>query len=309
MRRAGSGAGARSGSGRKDDAPTLLGSHVSVAGGLHEGVRRLAAYRALGANAIQVFTKNSSQWEARPVDPEAAERFRAACAESGVLYAATHDSYLINLASTGEMAKKSYRAFVDEIRRCDAYGIGDLVFHPGAHVGAGTAPGLKRVAKAMRRALDATADSRVRLLIEITAGQGTCLGARFEEVRDLLELAGAPDPRIGTCFDTCHAHAAGYDLSTEASARRVFDEFDRVVGASTVGLFHLNDAKKPLGSRVDRHEHIGSGSIGLAGFRALAADARFRRVPKVLETEKGVNPSTGRDYDEENLERLRALGM
>jgi deoxyribonuclease-4 len=288
---------------------TLLGSHVSVAGGLHEGARRLGELAEYGANAMQVFTKNSNQWAEKPVTPEQAALFREAREANGVKYCVSHDSYLINLAAEGELAKKSYASFVGEIRRCHEYGIGDVVFHPGAHVGAGVDAGLKRVAKAMTRALAETADTNVRLLIEITAGQGTCLCARFEEVRDLLALCGGASARLGTCFDTCHAHAAGYDLSTEEGAARAFDEYDRVVGAKTLGLFHLNDAKKPCGSRADRHEHIGQGTIGLAGFRVLAADKRFKKVPKVLETEKGENPKTGRDYDAENLERLRAVGM
>lgn len=283
-----------------------LGSHVSVAGGLHEGVRRLSE---LGANALQVFTKNSNQWASKPVTEEQVRLFREARARARVKYCVSHDSYLINLAAEGELWKKSYDAFVGEIRRCAEYGIEDVVFHPGAHVGAGVKTGLERVAKGIRRALDETAECQVRLLIEITAGQGTCLCARFEEVRDLLDLCGGHGPRLGTCFDTCHAHAAGYDLSTLDAAKRAFDHYDEVVGCRTLGLFHLNDAKKPLGSRADRHEHIGKGTIGLAGFRALALDKRFRAVPKVLETEKGVNPKTGRDYDAENLEVLHSIGL
>ncbi|MFN0207959.1 MAG: deoxyribonuclease IV [Planctomycetota bacterium] len=285
-------------------AAALLGSHMSVAGGLHEGARRL---REAGGNALQVFTTNSNQWAAKPVAHETAELFRNACKQYGVKYCVSHDSYLINLAAVGELAKKSYLTFVEEIKRCELYGISDVVFHPGAHVGAGVEAGLKRVAKNVMKALDATAKGKVRLLIEITAGQGTCLGARFEEVRDLLALCGGPSPRLGVCFDTCHAHAAGYDLSTEAGARAVFDQFDKIVGINTLGLFHLNDAKKPAGSHADRHEHIGRGTIGLSGFRVLGADKRFAKIPKVLETEKGINPSTGRDYDIENLEILRSM--
>lgn len=291
---------------RRAGAPTLLGAHMSVAGGLHEGARRLGEVKA---SALQVFTKNSNQWAAKPISDDDARRFREASAEHGVRYCAAHSSYLINLAAEGELGERSFASFVEEIHRCAIYGIPDLVFHPGAHVGAGAEAGLKRVASAMRRALDRTAGKPVRLLIEITAGQGSCLGCRFEQVRDLLDLVGGDGPRVGTCFDTCHAHAAGYDLSDEDSARKAFDEFDRVVGARTLGLFHLNDAKKPAGSRVDRHEHIGKGTIGLAGFRVLAADARFRSVPKVLETEKGDDPKTGRSYDAMNLETLRRIGF
>ncbi|MBI3818568.1 MAG: deoxyribonuclease IV [Planctomycetes bacterium] len=284
----------------------LLGSHVSVAGGLHEGARRL---HEVGGNAMQVFTKNSNQWAAKPVTEENVELFNKARKQYNVDYCVSHDSYLINLAAVGELGTKSYEAFVDEIRRCDRYGIGDIVFHPGAHVGAGVEAGLARVAERLVRALEETADTNVRLLIEITAGQGTCLCARFEEVRDLLGLCGGAGARLGTCFDTCHAHAAGYDLSSEAKAAEAFDLFDKIVGASSVKLFHLNDAKKGVGSRADRHEHIGKGTIGLGGFRALARDKRFRDVPKVLETEKGTNPATGRDYDAENLECLRKAGF
>jgi len=290
----------------------LLGSHVSVAGGLHEGVSRLAALRfgnGRRARALQVFTKNSSQWVGKPVTAEAAAAFRAARAEHGVEYCAAHSSYLINLAGEGEMGKKSRAAFVDEIERCEAYGIEDLVFHPGAHLGTGVTPGLKRVAAAMDGALKATAGSSVRLLIEMTAGQGTCLGWRLEEIRDLLDLLGAPRPRVAICVDTCHMHAAGYDLSKEETAAQALDELDRTIGAGSIALFHINDAKKPCGSRVDRHEHIGRGTIGLAGFRVLARDARYRAIPKVLETEKGSDEATGREWDEVNLEELATAGM
>jgi deoxyribonuclease-4 len=278
---------------------------MSVAGGLHEGARRLGE---VGAHALQVFTKNSNQWAAKPVTEEQIEQFRSACRRYAVKYCVSHDSYLINLAATGELGKKSYAAFVDEIRRCDQYGIGDVVFHPGAHVGAGVDTGLKRVAKQLLRALDATSNCDVRLLIEITAGQGSSLCARFEEVRDLIASCGGLSKRLAVCFDTCHAHAAGYDLSSAEAAVGSFDEFDRIVGCASIALFHVNDAKKPCGSRADRHEHIGRGTIGLAAFRMLGTDPRFSSVPRVLETEKGINPATGRDYDIENLETLRSLG-
>lgn len=290
----------------KKNAPSLLGSHVSVAGGLHEGVRRLVA---AGGNAMQVFTKNSNQWAAKPITDGQVDQFQAACREYGVAYAVSHDSYLINLAAGADGGEKSYLSFVDEIRRCERYGIGDLVFHPGAHLGIGVEAGLKRVAERVVAALEATSGSNVRLLIEITAGQGTCLCADFSEVRDLLGMCGGVSPRLAVCFDTCHAHASGHDLSTEEGAAAVFDEFCNKTGLGAVQLFHLNDAKKPCGSRADRHEHIGRGTIGPACFRALAADRRFGGIPKVIETEKGVNPETGVDFDVENLTRLRSLGL
>lgn len=283
-----------------------LGSHVSAAGGLHEAARRLGE---LGADALQVFTKNNNQWASKPITREQAELFRTARERHGVRACVSHDSYLINLAADGALGKRSNAAFVEEIRRCAVLGIEAMVFHPGAHVGAGVRVGLTRVAASVRRALEETAGLPVRLLIEITAGEGTCLGSRFEEVRDLLDASGGASARLGTCFDTCHAHAAGYDLSTEESAQRVFDAFDATVGLATLGLVHLNDAKKPAGSRLDRHEHIGRGTIGLSAFRAMARDPRFEGVPKVLETEKGLDPDSGRDRDAVNLERLRALGF
>lgn len=247
----------------------FLGSHVSVAGGLHEGARRLSE---AGGRAMQVFTKNSNQWAAKPVTDEQVELFKSACKQYGVQYCVSHDSYLINLAAEGDLGLKSYHGFVDEIRRCDRYGITDVVFHPGAHVGAGVDVGLKRVAKNIIKALDETTDTRVRLLIEITAGQGTCLCARFEEVRDLLDMCGGAGPRLGTCFDTCHAHAAGYNLAEEESAAAVFDLYDRVVGAKTVQLFHMNDAKKPAGSPASAFLR------GIAGSRAPTKCSKRKKV-------------------------------
>jgi deoxyribonuclease-4 len=229
--------------------------------------------------------------------------------KNGVEVALSHDSYLINLAApAGPLRRRSVASFLAEVRRCEALGIAAVVFHPGAHLGAGESVGIRRIAAALREVLRRSYGARVRLYLETTAGQGSAIGWRFEHLRDLLDLAG-DSRRTGVCFDTCHVHAAGYDLSTEAAYARAMEAFDRVVGTSRIGAFHLNDSKRECGSRVDRHHHIGRGTIGIAGFRALARDFRFFDVPKVLETPKGIDLASGRDWDAVNLARLRRIGM
>jgi deoxyribonuclease IV len=279
---------------------------MSVAGGTPLAPERGAAFRC---TAIQVFTKNGNQWGEREVSREEGEAFRASMARHGVEAALSHDSYLINLAAPGaDLRKKSLRSFLAEVRRCAALGIPTLVFHPGAHVGEGEAAGIRRVAAGLRETLRRTEGLPVTLAIETTAGQGSSLGHSFEHLRDLIDGAGAGH-RLGICFDTCHVHASGRDLSTEEGVARCVEDFDRIVGLDRLRAFHLNDCKKPAGSRVDRHQHIGRGTIGLAGFRALARDDRFAPLPKVLETPKGPDPVSKREWDAVNLGRLRRLGM
>ncbi len=254
-----------------------IGAHVSIAGGLGRAWERADAQ---GCEAIQIFTQSGRGWAAPTRDRGEVDEFAAEARRRGVPLLA-HDSYLINLASGDPaLAARSLAAFVAELERCEALGVRDLVFHPGAHRGDGADVGLGRVAGALRRAVAATRGYRVRILVEVTAGQGTCLGRSFAELRWLLDEASAPS-RTGVCFDTCHAYAAGYDLRGAYDA--VWREFDAVVGLGRLHAFHVNDSRRGLGSRVDRHAGIGAGELGRGFFRRLVRDPRFAGVPAVME--------------------------
>jgi deoxyribonuclease-4 len=272
----------------------LLGAHFSVSGGLHKACEEAARLRC---NALQLFTKNQRQWDSRPIAPEEAEKFREARRVAGVECVLAHDSYLINLAS-GDPAlrKKSVHAFVHEIERCERLEIEYLVTHPGSPTDAGEEAGLRSMAASLREALQAC--RRTAILLETTAGQGSTLGWRFEQIARMIGDCGG-HPRLGACFDTCHVFAAGYDLRSDDGYEETIREFDRIVGLDRLKAFHLNDSKQGLGSRVDRHEHIGRGKIGRTAFRRLVTDPRFERIPKVLETPKE------NDMDARNLALLR----
>lgn len=275
-----------------------LGSHVSVAGGADQAFARA---EAVGATALQIFTKNANQWRGKPLDEAGIAAFRAARERSPVGPVLAHNAYLINLASPkAAVWEKSKLALLDEMERCARLGIGDLVMHPGAHLEAGVEAGLERIRQAFAEILPA-APAGVRLLLENTAGQGSCLGADFAHLARLLE--GADPARFGVCFDTCHAHAAGYDLSTPEGYAQTMAEFDRLIGLEWLRAFHLNDCLKPCGCRVDRHAHIGAGSIGRTGFACLMQDARFVDRPMILETPKGDDGT----LDRVNLGLLREL--
>jgi deoxyribonuclease-4 len=261
-----------------------LGAHQSIAGGLEKAIARA---RADGCEALQIFTRNQSQWRAKPLDAATVEAFRAAVRDWGVPLERilVHDSYLINVcARDAKLRKKSLAALIEELRRCAALGIRYLVMHPGAHLGQGEPRGIRLVSRAVSTALDATRDGPGSpcILIENTAGQGTNLGYRFEHVRDLLAGVESVD-RVGVCVDTQHAFAAGYDISTEDGYEETFEEMDRVFGLEHVRAFHVNDSKRELGARVDRHEQIGRGCIGPGAFRRLVNDRRFAETPGVLE--------------------------
>jgi deoxyribonuclease-4 len=276
----------------------LIGAHLSIAGGLPLAIAR---GEALGCTALQIFTKNASQWRGKPISGEEAAAFRAAWSESSIGPVVAHDSYLINLAAPQEeMWRKSIAAFLEELERCALLGVPALVMHPGAHLGAGEAAGIARLAEAFRLVF-ARAPAGVSVLLENTAGQGTCLGWRFEHLAEVMERV--PEGRFGVCLDTCHAFAAGYDFATETGYEATLAEFDRLVGLERIAAFHVNDAKKGLGSRVDRHEHIGQGTIGRQAFGLLLRDERFRQVPKILETPKGEDET----LDRMNLTTLREL--
>lgn len=275
-----------------------IGAHMSISGGLHLAFPR---GEEVGCTAMQVFTKNASQWKAKPISDEDAQLFREAWEQSPIGPVIAHDSYLINLAAPDDAKwAQSKAAFADEIERCSKLGIQGLVMHPGSHLGEGEEAGLARVCAAFQEIFAATPDD-VTVLIENTAGQGTNLGWRFEHLATILD--GVPGGRFGVCFDTCHAFAAGYDVSSREGFARVMEEFDRLVGIEKIRAFHVNDAKKPLASRVDRHEQLGEGFVGRDGFKALMQDKRFYAVPKILETPKGE----GNDWDLKNLALLREL--
>jgi deoxyribonuclease-4 len=261
-----------------------LGAHMSIAGGMPEAILRA---QAVDATALQVFVKSSNQWAARAFAPGEVEAYRESSREAGLdRHTLAHASYLINLASPDEaLWEKSVVAFRVELDRCDALGIPWLVVHPGAHVGSGVASGIARVAAALDRALPKS-KLGAGVLLENTAGQGTMLGARFEELGGILAAAKRSD-RVGVCFDTCHALAAGYEFRTPASYAETMTALDRAVGLDKLHGFHLNDSKGDLGSQRDRHEHIGKGKVGLEAFRLILSDVRFRDIPMVLETEKG----------------------
>ena len=259
----------------------MLGAHVPTAGGLHLAPER---GRAIAAEAIQVFTRNQVQWAARAVGGREAAAFRKAVAANGIRAVLAHGSYLVNLGTPDRGARRKSRdAFVGEMRRCHALGIPRLVFHPGAHMGAGEEAGLRLVAESLNHALDCGRDLAVTPLLEVTAGQGSYLGHRFEHLAAILDRLESPG-RVGVCLDTCHLLAAGYDIATPRGYARTMGELDRVVGLGRVGAFHLNDSMKGLGSRLDRHAPIGRGFLGTATFRRLLRDPRFRGVPMVLET-------------------------
>jgi deoxyribonuclease-4 len=271
---------------------------MSIAGGLDLAFQR---GEEVGCTAMQIFTANASRWRAKPVTEEAAEKFRNRWEESSIGPVFAHDSYLINLASQdNRLWQKSKQAFLEELQRCAQLGIKGLVMHPGAHLGTGEATGLARVRSAFDEIL-AQAPEEVMILVENTAAQGSYLGGPFSHIATLLK--NFPQHRFGVCFDTCHACAAGYDLTTAAGYQATMDEFDHLIGFDRIQLFHMNDSKKGCGSRVDRHAHIGEGAIGLEGFRNLMQDTRLAHIPKILETPKGKDGA----MDRKNLAILRKM--
>jgi deoxyribonuclease-4 len=278
----------------------LLGAHESVAGGAWNAI---AHGREDGCEAVQIFARPSQQWRALPFGPDEVSLFRSEHAAVG-WPAMSHASYLINLcAGDPVILRKSRDALEEELLRAEELGLDFVVLHPGAHLGAGRDDGIEAAAESLSDVLDRTRGLRVMLLLEITAGQGSCLGCRFDDMAALLQRTRGGD-RMGICFDTCHAHASGIDLSTEEGYERAFDGFSREIGLERLRAFHLNDSKTPAGSRVDRHAEIGDGYLGLLPFWRLVNDPRFATVPGVLETPHG--PDKLRSFAR-NLARLRAL--
>jgi deoxyribonuclease-4 len=277
-----------------------LGAHVSIAGGL---VLAPGRGRLLGCEAIQIFVKNQRQWAAPPLTPAAARAFRRARRRARVRHAFAHGSYLVNLACPDPAGwRQAVTTFTDELRRSAMLGLDALVVHPGSHLGAGAEPGRDAIPRAIDEALRATRGSRVKIALENTAGAGHVLGRTFAELRAILDRLGHPS-RVGVCIDTCHLFVAGYDIRTPTGYAVAMAECTEMIGAGRILAFHLNDAKAPLGSGLDRHENIGRGFLGLRPFRLLLNDRRFARVPKVLETPKEPEPAA----DLANLATLRRL--
>ena len=279
----------------------LLGAHMSIEGGLHKAFERISLVKG---ESLQIFSKNQRQWSAPALGIAEIEQFSRAWKLWGNGPVAVHDSYLINLANPdARKAKRAVTAFADEISRAGRLDIPYLIMHPGSHVGAGLEKGLAQLTANLDLAFEQAEDATsVMVLLETTAGQGTGLGSFFEELAHVISHSRY-SARLGVCFDTCHTFAAGYDISSKAGYRKTFADFDAIIGLERLKFFHLNDSKRELGSRVDRHEHIGKGEIGLDGFRLLMNDPRFARHPMVLETPKE------KDLKEDiaNLKLLRSL--
>jgi deoxyribonuclease-4 len=273
---------------------------MSVAGGVDKA---LARGHEVGCETIQIFTRSPRQWRPRVLEEDEVARFQRAQVEAAIDPVIAHDCYLINLASPDEeLWRKSLSVLVEELGHCQVLGLPYLVMHPGSHVGAGEQAGLERIAAGLDQVRSETLECGVKVLLENTAGQGTNLGSSFEQLAALLDMVG-DDSWLGVCFDTCHAFAAGYELRTPAGYEETWRAVDDSVGLERVEVIHLNDARGDLGSRLDRHEHIGQGELGLEAFRLLLNDDRFGHLPMVLETPK----RPGHSDDVENLRVLRSL--
>ncbi|MCB9259774.1 MAG: deoxyribonuclease IV [Ignavibacteriales bacterium] len=278
----------------------LLGAHTSTSGGVSKAIERA---EKLNFTAIQIFTKNNNRWFAKHLEEKEIIKFKDLLNKSNIKFVVSHDSYLINLcASNTEILEKSRKAFHDELERCEQLEIPYLNFHPGSHTGRGVEDGLKVIAESLNIVHEKTMNYKVSSMLEITAGQGTTLGYKFEHIAKIIELVEAKN-RMSVCIDTAHLFAAGYDFRSYKNYENTIKEFDEIIGLDKLKCFHMNDSKKDLGSRIDRHEHIGKGFIGEAGFKNIMNDERLIHVPKILETPKGKEQIE----DLENLEILRSL--
>jgi deoxyribonuclease-4 len=277
-----------------------LGAHESIAGGLYKAFDRAAS---VGCESLQIFVKPNRNWAVKELTEEDISLFRAKAEETGIQPVVAHASYLLNLATPDEeLWVRSRDMLVTELERCEALGIPYLVLHPGSHVDSGEEAGMAKIARALGEVHAATRGFSAQVLLETTAGQGTSLGSSFEQLAWLMEHAASGE-RLGACFDTCHIFAAGYEMRTEEGYGRTMDDFDRIVGLDRLRALHLNDCKGELGSRKDRHAHIGQGEIGLEGFRLLVNDTRLGGRPGLLETPKGDDLAE----DRMNLATLRSL--
>jgi deoxyribonuclease IV len=278
----------------------LLGAHLSIEGGVQMSIQRASS---IGCTAMQIFVKNNMQWFARPLTPEEIRGFLKHSQRHELLSIFAHANYLINLAATNpQFHANSLRALSEELSRADQLKLPFLVLHPGAHLGKGEEAGLEKIIESIDSVLSAIPKIKTRIALETTAGQGSCLGSRFEQLAYIIDRVREPE-RLCVCLDTAHIFAAGYNIGSESAIRNTFREFDRVIGRDRLVAIHVNDSKTARGLRVDRHEHIGKGKIGLEAFRFIMRDRRFRKIPKVLETPKGKDLAE----DVQNLKTLRAL--
>ena len=278
----------------------LLGAHMSIGGGVHRAIERSCS---ISCNAMQIFVKNNMQWFAKPLDRADIKAFIEHTQRCELESVFAHANYLINLCATNpQFHANSLRALAEELTRADQLELPFLVMHPGAHLGAGEQAGLDKIVGSLDAVHTVLPKVKTKIALETTAGQGSCLGDKFEQLAYIIDNVREPE-RLCVCLDTAHVHAAGYDLRTESSTRKMFAEFDRTIGISRLAALHLNDSKTERGSRVDRHEHIGKGKIGLNAFRFIMRDLRFRKIPKVLETPKGKELLE----DIENMNTLREL--
>ena len=283
-----------------NDGTVLLGAHMSIAGGVHTAIERAVR---IGCTALQMFVKNNNQWKGKALSDEDVATYKDALSKARIGPVVVHDTYLINLcASDRSILRKSRDALTDELQRCEKLGVDYLNFHPGAHMGRGEKEGIERIAESLNMIHTRTKGFRVKSVIESTAGQGTALGYKFEQLKDMIDLVDEQE-RMAVCIDTCHIFAAGYDIVSEEGYHRTFREFDDIIGLDRLVAFHVNDSKRELGSRVDRHEHVGKGKIGLEGFRLIMNDERFVNIPKILETPK----SDDMHEDVENMAVLKGL--
>jgi deoxyribonuclease IV len=280
--------------------PILLGAHMSIAGGVNMAIERA---RSIGCTTMQMFVKNNMQWFARPLTRDEIRTFLEHQQRSELLSVFAHANYLINLAATnGQFHTNSIRSLSEELVRADQLELPFLVLHPGAHVGAGEEAGLEKIVESIDRVLSGLPKIKTRIALETTAGQGSCLGHKFDHLVYIISRVREPE-RLCVCLDTAHVFASGYEIGSEGSVRKTFREFDRVVGLDRLVAIHVNDSKTACGSRVDRHEHIGKGKIGFPAFRFIMGDRRFRKIPKVLETPKRKDLRE----DVTNLKTLRTL--
>ncbi len=281
-------------------ASLLLGSHMSIAGGVYRAIER---GESIGCTTMQIFVKNNNQWKGVPLKDEDVLTYKERKAKSSIGPVMAHDTYLINLCATNpEILRKSRETLREELDRCERLGVDFLNFHPGSHLGQGEEEGIKRIAESIDLMHEQTRGYRVKSVLETTAGQGTSIGYRFEQLRAIIDMVEEWD-RMAVCIDTCHIFAAGYDIVTEEGYERTFAEFDAVIGLDRLAAFHMNDSKREMGARIDRHEHIGKGQIGTQGFAHIMNDPRFVAVPKILETDKGEDLRE----DVENMRVLRSL--
>ena len=278
----------------------LLGAHTSTAGGVSKSIERA---EKLGFTAIQIFTKNNNRWFQKQLDEKEISKFRINLKNSNIKFVVSHDSYLINLcAKDKSILRKSREAFLDELTRCEQLGIPYLNFHPGSHLGAGEKEGIKLIVESLNIIHNKTKHFKVSSMLEATAGAGTAIGYRFEQLREIIDLVDNKK-RMSVCIDTAHIFAAGYDIKNLKNYKKVIKEFDEIIGLERLKCFHMNDSKKELGSRRDRHEHIGKGFIGKDGFANIMNDKRLKNIPKILETPKGKQMKE----DIRNLKTLLSL--